>query len=552
MDQTATAPTEPTALSPLRYPVFRAVWCASTLSNLGGLIQSVGASWLMISIAQSAGMVALVQASVALPIMLLSLAAGALADNRDRRLVMLGTQFFMLAVSITLAVCAWAGIITPWLLLLFTFLIGCGAAFNAPAWQASVGDMVPRTELPGAVALNSLGFNIARSVGPAIGGAIVAAAGAAVAFAVNAASYVALIVVLARWHPVRAPELLPRESLGAAMAAGIRYVSMSPAIRTVLLRSFIFGAGSSGLMALMPLVAKELHGGGPLVFGMMLGAFGIGAVAGAIGAARLRQSFSTETIVRVACIAFAIAASIAGVSTFLVVTLAGLLLAGVGWVLALATFNVAVQLSAPRWVVGRALSLYQMSVFGGIAGGSWLWGVVAERESIMDALLACAAVLVACALLGIWRPLSQSKNLDLDPLRLWLEPQTAVPVTPRTGPVVITIEYVIGEDDQVPFLAAMSERRRIRLRDGAIHWRLLRDLSNPELWIERYETPTWLDYLRLNNRMTRNDALVPESLRALHRGPDGPRVKRMIERPATIPLATQLTDAEDTAGQPGY
>ena len=550
MDRIDASPAEPTALSPLRYPVFRAVWTANVLANLGALIQSVGAAWLMISIAQSAGMVALVQASIALPVMLLSLAAGALADNRDRRLVMLGTQVFMLTVSVVLAVFAWAGLITPWLLLLFTFLIGCGAAFNAPAWQASVGDMVPRTELPGAVALNSVGFNIARSVGPAIGGAIVAAAGAAAAFAVNAASYVALIVVLARWRPVRTPDILPRESLGAAMAAGIRYVSMSPAIRTVLLRSAVFGAGASGLTALMPLVAKELLGGGPLVYGLMLGAFGVGAVAGAIAAARLRRAFSTEAIVRAGCIAFAIAAAIAGLSRHLSVTMAGLLLAGAGWVLTLATFNVAVQLSAPRWVVARALSLYQMAAFGGIAGGSWLWGVVAERESIMFSLLACAAVLFACAAFGAWRPLAQSQDLDLDPLRDWQEPQTAVPVVPRTGPVVITIEYVIREEDEMRFLAAMSERRRIRRRDGALNWRLLRDLSDPRLWIERYETPTWLDYLRLNSRMTRNDAVVPESLRALHSGPDAPRVRRMIERPAANPSAAQAAGPENTAIAP--
>ena len=537
MDRNDAAPAEPTALSPLRYPVFRAVWSASFLSNFGALIQSVGAAWLMVSIAQSADMVALVQASIALPVMMLSLVAGALADNRDRRVVMLGAQVFMLAVSVMLAAVAWAGLITPWLLLLFTFLIGCGSAFNAPAWQASVGDMVPRTELPGAVALNSLNFNIARSAGPAIGGAIVAAAGAAAAFAANAVSYLALIVVLARWRPVRPRELLPRESLAAAMAAGIRYVSMSPAIRNVLLRSAIFGAGASGLVALMPVVARDLHNGGPLVYGLMLGAFGAGAVAGAIGAARLRREFSTETIVRVACIAFAMAAAIAGLSARLPVTMAGLLLAGAGWVLALATFNVAVQLSAPRWVVARALSLYQMAAFGGIAGGSWLWGVVAAREGTMFALLACAAVLLAGAFFGAWRPLAQSEDLDLDPWRRWEEPQTAVPVVQRTGPVVITIEYAIREEDQMRFLAAMSERRRIRRRDGALNWRLLRDLSDPELWVERYETPTWLDYLRLNNRMTRNDAVVPESLRAMHRGPEAPRVRRMIERPAAAPRA---------------
>src|SRR5688500_1768164 len=227
MNRSDASPAEPTALSPMRYPVFRAVWFASIFANFGALIQSVGAAWLMISIAQSADMVALVQASIALPVMLLSLIAGALADNRDRRVVMLGTQAFMLTVSVVLAACAWAGLVTPWLLLLFTFLIGCGSAFNAPAWQASVGDMVPRAQLAHAVALNSMGFNIARSVGPAIGGVIVAAAGAAAAFVVNALSYLGLLVVLARWKSPPLHHVLPREPLGVAIGAGLRYVAMS-------------------------------------------------------------------------------------------------------------------------------------------------------------------------------------------------------------------------------------------------------------------------------------------------------------------------------------
>lgn len=526
----------PSALSPLQYPVFRGVLAASTLTNLGGLIQSVGAAWLMISIAPSADMVALVQASVNLPIVLLSLVAGAMADNLDRRRMMLGAQTFMLTVSIALALCAWNGLITPWLLLLFTFLIGCGMAFNAPAWQASVGDMVPRAELPGAVALTSMGFNIARSVGPAIGGAIVAAAGVAVAFAVNAASYIALLAVLWRWRPTPTPQTLPRETLGVAVGAGVRYVAMSPAIRKVLVRSTVFCIGASALMALMPLVAKNLLGGGPLTYGLLLGAFGVGAVAGALGNARLRQAQSTETIVRWASIGSAVAGAIAGLSTHLLTTMAVLLVAGAGWMLALATFNVAVQMSAPRWVVARALSLYQMAAFGGLAGGSWLWGEVAARESVGAALLAASAVTAACAALGRWLPLAQTEDLNLDLLRLWKEPSTALPVEPRTGPVVITIEYVIHTEDIVDFLEAMSEWRRVRRRDGARNWRLLRDLADPELWIERYETPTWLDYVRHNSRMTQHDAIIPERLRALHRGPEPPRVRRMIERQSAPPL----------------
>jgi MFS family permease len=535
---TPASPPPPSGLSPLRYPIFRRVWGASTLSNLGGLIQSVGASWLMVSITQSADMVALVQASLTLPVVLLSLVAGAMADNLDRRKVMLGAQVFLFVASLALMSCAWLGWITPWLLLTFTFAIGCGGAFNAPAWQASVGDMVPRAEVPGAVALNSMGFNIARSVGPAIGGIIVAAAGAAAAFAVNAFSYIALIVVLARWRPAVHPRVLPRESLGLAIGSGVRYVAMSPAIRVVLLRSAVFGIAASAVMALMPVVAKFLLGGGPLTYGLLLGAFGLGAVAGALANARIRLKLSTEATVRWASIGFAIAAAIVGVSHQLLLTMLGMCVAGAGWLLSLATFNVAVQMSAPRWVVARALSLYQMATFSGLAAGSWLWGEVAHDVSVGAALLIAAAVMLASAALGRWRPLAQTQELNLDLLRTWKEPNTAVPVDARTGPVVITIEYLIREADIVEFMSAMTDRRRIRRRDGARNWRLLRDLGDPELWIERYETPTWLDYVRHNGRITHHDALIPQRLRALHRGTEPPRVRRMIERQSTrIPSA---------------
>jgi MFS family permease len=518
------------ALSPLRYPVFRGVWAASTVSNLGVLIQSVGASWLMIALAPSADMVALVLASVYLPITLLSLVAGAVADSLDRRKVMLAAQAFMLIVSATLAAFAWSGLMTPWLLLFFTFLMGCGTAFNGPAWQASVGDMVPRAELPGAVALNSMGFNLARSLGPAIGGAIVAAAGAAAAFAVSAVSNIALIVVLLRWRSPADTRTLPRETLGIAVAAGVRFAAGSPAIRTVLVRSAVFCIAAGALMALMPLIAKNLIGGGPLTYGLLLGAFGVGAVGGAIGNARLREVMSTEAIVRLTSVAFAVAAAIAGVSTQLLVTMAVLLIAGAGWLLALATFNVAVQMSAPRWVVARALSIYQMSAFGGLAAGSWLWGEVAAGESVTLALLVASVVMLACAALGVWMPVAQTKELNLDLLRLWKEPNTVVPVDARTGPVVITIGYVIREADIEEFMAEMVERRRVRRRDGARSWRLLRDLADPEVWIERYETPTWLDYVRHNSRMTHHDATISERLKVLHQGSEGPTVRRMIER----------------------
>jgi len=546
MDAEATiAPPRVSALSPFRFPIFRGIWTASLLSNFGGLIQSVGASWLMLEIARSADMVALVQASTALPIMLLSLVAGAMADNFDRRKVMLAAQFFMLAVSIALSACAWRGLLTPWLLLAFTFLLGCGAAFNAPAWQAAVGDMVPREELPGAVALNSMGFNIARSVGPAIGGVIVAAAGSAAAFAVNAVSYMPLIGVLSRWRLEPDPLALPRETLGTAMGAGVRYVAMSPVIRTVLLRSAAFCMAAGAVIALMPVVAKELIAGGPTTYGLLLGAFGVGAVGGAVCISHLRRRLSTEATVQWAGAALVFAIALLGLSKYLVITMAALVVAGAGWVLTLATFNVTVQLSAPRWVVARALALYQMAAFGGVAAGSWLWGECAADIGVGSTMLIASAAMLMCALLGRWLPLSHSVQRNLDPLHRWQEPSTAVPVDERTGPVVVSVEYVIHEEDVLEFLRAMGERRRIRRRDGARNWRLLRDLSDTQLWIERYETPTWLDYVRLNSRMTHDDAIVPERLRALHRGPAGPRVRRMLERQTSSLPAEQRLMVEE-------
>ncbi|MBD8677783.1 MFS transporter [Sphingomonas sp. CFBP 13720] len=546
MPSSPATPGPPTPGSPLSIPIFRAIWIASMTSNFGGLIQSVGASWMMTSLASSPQMIALVQASTTLPIMLLSLWAGAVADNLDRRRVMLAAQGFMLAVSIALAVCAWRGLLSPWLLLSFTFLIGCGTAINGPAWQASVGDMVPRTVLPSAVALNSMGFNIARSMGPAIGGAIVAAAGAAAAFLTNALSYVGLIAVLARWRPERPPRLLPRETLGLAMAAGLRYVRMSPSIRTVLIRAALFGVAASAVPAMMPLIARDLVTGGPLTYGALLGAFGMGAVAGAVGSVRLRRRWPTERVVRVAAAALATGAAVAAISPFLPLTLIALLLAGAGWVLALSTFNVTVQMAAPRWVVARALALYQMAAFGGMTIGSWLFGSIADDHGVATALFVAAGVQLSSIVAGFRLPLPDIETANLDP-RGWETPDTSVPVEPRSGPVVVTIDYRIAPADIVAFLNVMAERRRIRRRDGAHHWALLRDLNDPDLWIERYHVSTWLDYIRHNQRRTLADHANSEALLALHRGDGPPRVHRMIERQTGSLPVTRLPSSREMA-----
>ncbi len=519
----------PSTLAPLRVRTFRHLWLASIASNFGGLIQGVGAAWLMTTITDSAAMVALVQASTTLPVMMLSLISGAVADSYDRRRVMLYAQVFMALVSAALAVFAGFDMVTPWLLLSFTFLMGCGGAFNNPAWQASVGDIVPREEVPAAVLLNSVSFNVTRSVGPAVGGAIVVATSAAAAFAVNAVSYIGLIVVIWRWRPERPPSVLPREALTAAMGTGVRYVALSPNIVRVLMRGFLFGMTTIVILALLPLVARHLIAGDALTYGVLLGAFGVGAVLGAAVSRPLRQRVSNEWVVRCTFLASAIAAIVTGISSNVMVTALALTLGGGAWVLALSLFNTTVQLSTPRWVVGRALSLYQMAIFGGMALGSWLWGSIAEATSSTMALLIAAMGMVLGALVGVRVPLLSNEVLNLDPLNRWREPDIELPIEPRSGPIAIAVEYRIAEADQQMFLEVMAERRRIRRRDGAHDWVLAQDLGNPQIWVERFDVPTWLDYVRFHTRTTQADSHVSDRVNALHQGEGLPRVTRMLE-----------------------
>ena len=509
---------------------FRALWIATLISNFGGLVQAVGAGWMMTSLSDSQSMVALVQASTTLPIMIFSLPAGALADSFDRRKIMLSAQLLMLLVSIGLAVFALTGLLSPWLLLGFTFLIGCGTALHNPSWQSSVGDIVPKEDLPSAVVLNSVGFNLMRSVGPAIGGMIVAVAGAAAAFAINAASYLTLIYALARWKPKSAPRNLPRESFWPAIKAGLRYVAMSPNLTRVMFRGFIFGAAAISVLALLPLIARDLLGGNALTYGIMLGCFGIGAIGGAFSSGLLRARNSNEVVVRGAFGAFALSAVLLGLSHQVWLSCGALMLAGASWVLALSLFNVTVQLSTPRWVVGRALALYQTATFGGMACGSWVWGVVAEAHGLERALIMSGVVLLLGALVGLRFALPEFGVLNFEPLDRFSEPPLRLDLRQRSGPIMIMVDYDIAQKDVSAFLAVMTDRRRIRIRDGARRWALLRDLESPDIWTETYHVPTWVEYVRHNQRRTKADAEVSDRLLALHKGESPPHVHRMIER----------------------
>lgn len=506
-----------------------AIWIANMASNIGTHIQAVGAAWLMTSLSSSPQMVALVYSSTALPVLVFALLSGAIADIYDRRILMLLAQSLALTVSTTMAVLAYTHAITPWLLLGMTFLLGCATALHGPSWQASVGEQVPREDLPGAVALNSMGFNVARAVGPAVGGAIVAAAGSSATFLVNAFSYLGLIVVLATWRPQRTASALPREPLWSAMRAGLRYARMAPLVRTVLVRALAFGVAGSSIWALMPLVARQALGRGPGTYGMLLGALGVGAVVGAFSSTAIRRRLSVEGLVRRCAIAFALGVFVVAASPSLPLTLAALLIVGGAWVLTLSSLNASVQMAAPRWVVGRAMSLFQMCIFGGMAGGAWAWGHLADEIGLRTALAVSGATMLGTILIGLRRRLPDLQNLDLSPLREHSDPQIPFDIDPRSGPVVITIEYRVPLDQARAFTIAMREKRRIRQRDGAQRWTLVQDLSDPELWVERFQSPTWTEHLRQRKRVTFADHEIEARVRAFHRGDQPPQVRRFLE-----------------------
>jgi MFS family permease len=516
--------------APLRHATFRRIWLASLLSNLGLLIQAVGAAWAMTQMTSSADKIALVQTALMLPVMLISMPAGAIADMYDRRIVALVSLAFALSGAVALTTLAWLGLITPGTLLAFCFMIGSGMALFGPAWQSSVSEQVPSETLPSAIALNSISYNIARSFGPAIGGIIVAAAGAVAAFAANAVLYIPLLVVLFLWRRESEPSRLPRERLNRAIVSGVRYIANSPPIKVVLARTLATGLIGGSISALMPLVARDLLHGGAQTYGIMLGAFGMGAVIGALNISEVRKRLSGEAAVRACTLSMGGAIAAVALSHEKVLTAAALVVAGSAWMLAVALFNIGVQLSAPRWVAGRSLAAFQASVSGGIAIGSWGWGHLTDFAGVEIALLVSAALMLASPLLGRWlqMPRVGARNEAAEVLA---DPEVRLQLTGRSGPLVVEIEYRVAPENARAFHNVMQEVQLSRQRNGAYGWSIARDIADPELWTERYHCPTWFDYLRQRNRSTQSERALHQRAMDFHLGPDPVRVRRMLERP---------------------
>ena len=518
------------AFAPLRESIFRRIWSASLFSNFGQMILNVGAAWEMTRLSDSPSMVALVQTAMLVPLMLVALPAGALADMFDRRKIALFGLGFSIASSSVLTAIALMGLATPWLLLFFCVLIGTGVALYNPSWQASISEQVSLERLPAAVALGSISNNVARSFGPALGGLIVVALGAKAAFATNACFYLPLWLSFFIWQRKHVPSRLPPERIDRAIQSGLRYARHSPPIRTMMARAFFFGLASASSTALAPLVAKELLKGDAAVFGILLGATGVGAVLGAFCVGELRERFSTEAMVRVCSIASAICLIVTGMSRSLPLTCVALFVSGCCSTLIFATLNLVVQLSAPRWVTARALSLYSSALTGGVAFGAWGWGVVATYNGVAFAFFASSFAVVATVALGWLLPLpSSEENNDL--VELEQVPDTGMALTMRSGPVVIEVEYDVDPERAREFYEVMTKIERIRKRIGGFDWSISRDIISPEIWVEHYHCPTWGDYLRMRDRYSQADSAMVQQAESFNRSHDRRRVKRRLERP---------------------
>ncbi|WP_051441037.1 MFS family permease (plasmid) [Ensifer sp. WSM1721] len=516
-------------LASLKNPIFRPAFLASQLSSLGWLMQTVALSWLMATLATSDVMVALVQAASTLPTFFLAIFVGAIADSYNRRMVMIVGRTLMMAASAMLVVLMALGVTNPWIILAFSFLDGCGIALADPAWRASLGDMLERRHLPSAVTLLNVGFNTVRSVGPALGGFIVAAFGSLVTFALTTLGCVAPLSSVWR-NKWKVPcSTLPRETLMTAIYDGLRCTAISSEIMTTIARGTMFGLGSTSILALLLLIARDQLKAGPVAYGILMAGFGAGALVAGLTNPRLMRTLTQERMFVLACAACAFSLAL---TSSLAIATASLALGGAGWVTAWSGLGVNVQLASPRWVVGRTISIYSAFTYVGIAAGSWIWGVIAENHSLSWAFGASAGASLFVAALGLKLPISNRSESELEPSSAFDAPAIALDLKPRSGPMLITTEYSISDDNADLFLNVMRRRRHVQSRVGARQWTLTRDVREPSRWLETYRTPTWTDYQRLHHRLTTADKQLDEELLNLSAATHPPRTSILIERPA--------------------
>lgn len=515
--------------SPFRSRVFAVLWSVTVVSNIGTWMHDVGAGWLMTSLAPSPLMVALVQTATSLPIFLFALPAGALADIVDRRRLLIVVQSAMALLAAVLSVLVLAHRVTPLVLLIFTFLLGTCAAFVAPAWQALVPSLLAKESLQPAVALNGIGINISRAIGPALSGFLIAAISIAAPFALNAISFLGVIVALIWWRPrTQLLTALPAEQFWNAIVIGIRYARHSAPLQTTLIRAVAFFLFASAFWSLLPLVTRTHLVGGPAMYGLLLGSIGFGAVSGALLIPRLKQQLSANNIVVLGtCVIAATMLLNAYVSVIAISALASVLF-GMGWICVLSTLNVAAQMAVPDWVRARGLSIYLMAFFGSMSAGSALWGAVANLTSLSLSLALAAAGALSAIVLTAHRTLDAGASADLAPSAHWPSPLVAIGDTTDRSPVMVTIEYRVNADNASEFLREVTKLGRARKRSGAYAWGIMQDAADSECFVEYFMEISWLQHLRHHERVSEADRAVQDKVNALHCGTTSPRVTHLL------------------------
>ena len=517
-------PEKASLTAPLSVPAFRAIWSANIVSNIGTLMQGVGAAWLMTSLTSSTLLVGLVQTSATLPTFLVGLLAGALADLADRKALLFWSQCWMMVMAVVLGTLTLLGYTTPWVLLGLTFAIGMGGAISLPAWQATVQDIVPKPWVASAVSLNSISFNVARAIGPALGGLLVAAAGAAFAFFANAISFLAVLIAVKSWKPTVRPATRLSEDILGAIRSGFRYLLHAPRLQAPIVRSVSFNLCAGAVWPLLPLLARDVLHTTATGYGLLLASFGLGSILAAVLLPRLRNRYALDRILALGAVLAAVA--FLGLSQSKQPWHAAVFLffSGMSWVGVLINFNVAVQTSVPDWVRGRALSFYLLAFQGALAFNGALWGWLAGEIGIAVCFDVAAIGLLLGLVLIKFFPLVINEKIDLRPSPPWPEAHAGLEADPDDGPLLVTVEYLIAPENAEQFRELMRHLRERRLRDGARRWRLYQDAKNPERFLELFRLDSWGEHLLQHQRVTMDDRETEAQALALHKGPERPRV----------------------------
>jgi predicted MFS family arabinose efflux permease len=540
-DERQSAPvTEPRASSwiAFRHKAFRVIWIATVVANVGTWMYNAASGWLMTSLDADPLTVSLVQVASSLPMFLFALPAGALADIVDKRRFLIGSEIFLTVVAAMSAVLVWFDLINPSILLLFTFLLGAGAAFTAPAWQSIVPQLVPKQDLSAAVASNGVGINISRAIGPALGGVVIGGLGIAAPFWLNAVSNFAVIAALLWWRPPSSHGSgLPAERLTGALVVGFRHARYNPNLRATVLRAMAFFFFASAYWALLPLVARNQIAGGPELYGVLLGAIGVGAVIGAFALPSMKNLLGPDRLVALGTLGTALSLILLGVAHRSALGLAACLIAGTSWIAVLATLNVSVQVSLPDWVRGRGLAMFVTVFFGAMTAGSALWGKLASELGLPAAhFIAAAGALGGIALTWRWK-LQGGAGMDLAPSMHWPAPVLTIETDADRGPVLVTVEYRIDPQRRDAFLAAIRDLGQQRRRDGAYAWDVFEDAAEKGRFLETFMVASWLEHLRQHQRITNADRVVQDAIRQFDAAAE-PKVTHFI---AATPFSSRVS-----------